>query len=57
MDRVTKSYLDEFRSEQSLSSSLSESDLFEFFADYCVVSLAHEEEFDTEDVHVGAKAI
>lgn len=55
MDRVTKSYLDEFRSEQSLASGLSESDLFELFAGYCVVSLAHEEEFDTQDVHVGGE--
>lgn len=55
MDRVTKSYLDEFRSEQALPSSLTESDLFEYFADYCVVSLAYEEEFDTEDVHVGGE--
>lgn len=55
MDRVTKSYLDEFRSEQSLASGLSESDLFELFADYCVVSLAHEEEFDTQDVRVGGE--
>jgi hypothetical protein len=55
MDRVTKSYLQEFREEQSLSDDMSESDLFEYFADYCVVSLAHEEEFDTADVHVGGE--
>ncbi|MBD8605356.1 AIPR family protein [Aeromicrobium sp. CFBP 8757] len=55
MDRVTKSYLEEFRSEQSLASGLSESTMFEYFADYCVVSLAHEEEFDAQDVHVGGE--
>ena len=53
MDRVTKSYLDEFRTEQSLSESMSDSDVFEYFADYCIVSSVHEEEFDTADVHVG----
>jgi len=55
MDRVTKSYLQEFREEQSLSNDLPDSDLFEYFADYCVVSIAHEEEFDTADVHVGGE--
>jgi hypothetical protein len=55
MDRVTKSYLQAFREEQSLSSEMPESDLFEYFADYCVVSAAHEEEFDAADVHVGGE--
>src|SRR3954468_1015152 len=52
MDRITKSYLETFRQEQALG-DMSESDLFEYFADYCVVSAAHEEEFETADVHVG----
>jgi hypothetical protein len=52
MDRVTKAYLDTFRSEQSLVEE-SEDKLFEYFADYCVVSEVYEEEFDTLDVHVG----
>ncbi len=55
MDRVTKSYLDEFRSDQSLSSNSRSQPCSELFADYCVVSLAHEEEFDAEDVHVGGE--
>lgn len=55
MDRVTKSYLEEFRAEQSLDSKLPESDLFEYFADYCVVSAAYEEEFDTADVRVAGE--
>lgn len=55
MDRVTKSYLQEFREEQSLGADISESDLFEYFAAYCVVSIAHEEEFDTDDVHIGGE--
>jgi hypothetical protein len=53
LDRVTKSYLDEFRAEQSLDVKLDESTLFEYFADYCVVSSVYEEEFDAADVHVG----
>lgn len=53
MDRITKSHLEAFRVEQSLSNEIPESQLFEYFADYCVVSSAHEEEFDTADVHVG----
>ena len=52
MDRITKSYLETFREEQSLAGLL-EDELFEYFADFCVVSAAHEEEFDTADVHVG----
>lgn len=52
MDRITKSYLDTFRDEQSLT-GIDEPTLFEHFADFCVVSSAYEEEFDTADVHVG----
>jgi AIPR protein len=54
MDRVTKSYLEEFRVEQSLG-EMPESDVFEFFADYCVVSNLYDEEFDAADVHVGGE--
>jgi hypothetical protein len=32
---------------------MKESDLFEYFADFCVVSDSHEEEFELSDVHVG----
>ncbi|MDB5243810.1 MAG: hypothetical protein JWP57_4436, partial [Spirosoma sp.] len=52
MDRVTRAYLDSFRTEQSLQEE-AEDKLFEYFADYCVVSEVYEEEFDTLDVHVG----
>jgi hypothetical protein len=52
MDRITRSYLDTFAKEQLLA-DLEEAQLFEYFADFCVVSTAHEEEFDTADVHVG----
>jgi hypothetical protein len=52
MDRVTRAYLGTFRTEQSLQEE-AEDKLFEYFADYCVVSEVYEEEFDTLDVHVG----
>lgn len=55
MDRVTKAYLEEFRTEQSLDDAMTEPDLFEYFADYCVVSNLHEEEFDLADVRVGGE--
>ena len=52
MDRITKSHLETFRLEQSLG-EIDESVLFEYFADYCVVTDAYDEEFDVADVHVG----
>ncbi|MCW2131579.1 AIPR family protein [Arthrobacter sp. VKM Ac-2550] len=52
MDRITKSYLEVFRKEQSLT-GLTESDLFEHFAAFCVVSSVYEEEFDISTVTVG----
>ena len=54
MDRITKSYLDTFSKEQSLG-GMSESNLFEYFAAFCVVSSTYDEEFDTADVHVGGE--
>jgi hypothetical protein len=54
MDRVTKSLMETFREEQSLG-QLEEALLFEYFADYCVVSDAYEDEFDISDVHVGGE--
>lgn len=53
MDKVTTSYLEEFREEQSLPEDLAESDLFEYFAIYCAVSNSYDEEFDPEDARVG----
>ncbi|MER5835196.1 hypothetical protein ABT116_31290, partial [Streptomyces sp. NPDC002130] len=52
MDRVTKAYLDAFRTEQSIE-KLSESDAFELFADYCVISDSYDDEFNVTDVHTG----
>lgn len=54
MDRITRSYLSEFRTEQALESVADEGVLFEYFAGYCVLSALHEEEFDVEDVHTGS---
>ncbi len=53
MDRITKSLLDAFRAEQCLPAGTPESEAFELFANYCVVSDAHDEEFDVSDVHTG----
>lgn len=52
VDRVTKSYLEEFRSEQSLSSEPAD-DCFEHFANYCVISDAYDDEFDVHSISVG----
>jgi hypothetical protein len=54
MDRITKSYLDTFREEQSLP-DMDESTLFEYFADYCVVSDIYDDEFDLDEVHTGGE--
>lgn len=53
MDRITKSYLDRFRHEQSLPSDMSDADQFELFATYCAVSSSYDEEFDTVSLSVG----
>lgn len=53
VDRVTRSYLEEFRTEQALATVKKEDILFEYFAGYCVLSTLHEEEFDVEDIHTG----
>ncbi|MFF9545710.1 AIPR family protein [Streptomyces albidoflavus] len=52
MDRVTKAYLDAFRAEQSIE-KLNDSDAFELFADYCVISDSYDDEFNVTDVHTG----
>ncbi|MFD7981931.1 AIPR family protein [Kitasatospora indigofera] len=52
MDRVTKAYLDAFRQEQSIE-HMKESDAFELFADYCVISDSYDDEFNVTDVHTG----
>ena len=54
MDRVTRSYLEAFRAEQSLD-AVSDSKAFEMLAVYCVVSDAYDDEFDVSDVVVGGE--
>lgn len=51
MDRITRSNLDQFRKEQSFE-TLKESEAFEHFSNYCVVSSLYEEEFDVSSVRV-----
>ena len=53
MDRITNSFVDQFREEQSLPNDLSQSDLFELFTIYSVVSNAYEDEFDATELMVG----
>ncbi|MFE7529707.1 AIPR family protein [Kitasatospora sp. NPDC057542] len=52
MDRVTKSYVEQFKRDQSLDGS-SESETFEHFANFCVTSDIHDDEFLLDDVHMG----
>jgi hypothetical protein len=53
MDRVTKVYLETFRTEQSLPVSIDQGALFEHFVNYCVITGMHDEEFDINDIHTG----
>lgn len=53
MDRITQSYLDEFKNEQTLPSNLPAADLFEHFAIHSVVANSHDEEFSTGDLRIG----
>jgi hypothetical protein len=53
VDRVTKSLLDEFVTENSLE-SLSESEAFEHFCGYLITSEHFSETFSTTDIAVGA---
>ena len=41
--------------KSSRSAASSESELFEYFAAFCIVSSTYEEEFDTADVQVGGE--
>jgi hypothetical protein len=53
MDRITKSLLDEFISQNDLS-KLAEETAFELFSGYLVTSRHYTENFSPEDIHVGA---
>jgi AIPR protein len=52
MDRVTKSYLSEFVTDQAISQNIADSTAFELFASYCAISDIHDEIFDVNDTHV-----
>lgn len=51
-DRILESYLASFVDERNLS-DLDESDAFERFANFCIVSREHPGDFDFEDISVG----
>ncbi|MFS8214795.1 AIPR family protein [Paenibacillus sp. S29] len=52
MDLVTKNLLESFRKEQSFSDGISQPDLFEYFANFCVTANEYEEEFEIENISV-----
>jgi AIPR protein len=52
MDRITQSYLEELRQDQSISSDIAEDTAFELFSCYCVISDVYDDIFDVNDVHV-----
>jgi hypothetical protein len=53
MDRITNGLLVAFKKERSLSDDLSESELFEHFANYCIVSKEFNGSFSLEDIYSG----
>ncbi|MCR2763811.1 AIPR family protein [Microbacterium sp. zg.B48] len=52
MDRITTSYVETFRTEQSLPVG-DVATTFEHFANYCILSDSYDEEFSVPDVHTG----
>jgi hypothetical protein len=52
MDRITKSYVEAFRKEQSFPAG-DDAVIFEHFANYCILSDSYDEEFDVSSVHTG----
>ena len=52
VDRITTSYVETFRLEQSLPKG-EESTTFEHFANYCILSDSYDDEFNIADVHTG----
>jgi hypothetical protein len=53
MDRITKSYLDEFVSSFGLENISDETKQFEHFVNYTVIDHRIEERFDLEEIHIG----
>ncbi|MDF5736839.1 MULTISPECIES: AIPR family protein [unclassified Nostoc] len=56
MDRITVGLLNAFKQEQSFPEDLGQSELFEHFVNYCIVSKEYNESFTLEDIHVGGGA-
>ncbi|MEY9095889.1 AIPR family protein [Paenibacillus sp. RC84] len=52
MDRITKSYLDDFSKSQQITIS-DTSKLFEHFVNFCIVSKEYDESFEIQDIAVG----
>lgn len=55
VDRITTSYVETFRNEQSLPAGY-DATTFEHFANYCILSDSYDEEFNVADVHSGGGA-
>jgi hypothetical protein len=53
LDRVTRSYVETFRGEQSLPDDIDKAVLFEHFVNYSTLTSLYDEEFDILDVHTG----
>jgi hypothetical protein len=53
MDIVTRNLLKTFKVEETLPDDISESVLFEHFANFCVLSKEYSEEFNLDDIHTG----
>ncbi|TFI54055.1 hypothetical protein BLD44_013790 [Mastigocladus laminosus UU774] len=53
MDRITSGLLNAFKKQQSLSENIKDSELFEHFVNYYIVSKEYNEIFSIEDIHVG----
>ncbi|AFY50051.1 AIPR protein [Nostoc sp. PCC 7524] len=56
MDRITAGLLNSFKKQQSFPEDLRESELFEHFVNYYVISKEYNDQFGLEDVHVGGSA-
>ena len=56
MDRITSGLLQAFKKQQSLSEDLKESEIFEHFVNYYVISKEYNYQFDLEEIHVGGGA-
>lgn len=52
MDRITTSYVETFRKEQSLPKG-DDATTFEHFTNYCILSDSYDEEFNISEVHTG----